>query len=117
VFNPHDTLHNFTKAFEFRTAGQLNSTDLGLDRGYYGAIYPQSGYSVDLAPNLAPHFYAARVQACMPLMQASIEFCRRQQQVRRKRARGGGKEAPGNPKASTLSHPASYQRGSPATYS
>jgi len=76
AFDEGGTLGNFTQPFAYRSASDLNSSDVTYERGYFGAFYPQGGYTLDLVPNLAPQWYAARVQACMPLLQASIEECR-----------------------------------------
>lgn len=49
--------------FAYRSASDLNSSDVTYERGYFGAFYPQGGYTLDLVPNLAPQWYALRPSA------------------------------------------------------
>ena len=73
-FNTNNTLGNFTLPFEFRDASQLNTSSFMYQLGYYGNYYPQTGYTVDLIPNLASFWYAEKVQACQPLLQVNMRY-------------------------------------------
>eukprot|EP00854_Cymbomonas_tetramitiformis_P023265 gene23265-28157_t len=77
--NPED-LQNFTRPFTWQSTTELNTTSLGTANGEFDS-YPQSGYALDVVPNLAPSWFAEKVQACMPLLQESIEACMVEQGV------------------------------------
>lgn len=77
--NPEE-LHNFTRPFTWQSTSELNTTSLGMANGEFDS-YPQSGYTLDIVPNLASSWFAEKVQACMPLLQAAIEACMVEQGV------------------------------------
>ncbi|CAG9461774.1 unnamed protein product [Pedinophyceae sp. YPF-701] len=73
-------LQDFTLPFNWQDTDQLNTSNIATFFGDHGS-YRQSGYALDVVPNIAPNFLAQEFRACRNFIQRSIDQCAADQGV------------------------------------